>query len=116
MPQLLWNFMQQFKVNDLGDKNAKIAQGLFGYCTYDAVQFFETVKLKSRRKTPEIPVMRYRLYQYVIAINHFKDEMFLCENMIKGLESDMCCHRVADQKQRRAHLPFSRSGWRKQQT
>ena len=24
--------------------------------------------------------MRYRLYQYVIAINHFKDELFICEN------------------------------------
>jgi anthranilate synthase component 1 len=33
--------------------------------------------------------MRYRLYQYVIAINHFKDEMFLCENVINGLESEV---------------------------
>src|SRR6476620_8977944 len=33
--------------------------------------------------------MRYRLYQYVIAINHFKDEMFLCENVIAGLESEV---------------------------
>src|SRR5437867_8905297 len=32
--------------------------------------------------------MRYRLYQYVIAINHFKDELFICENMITGLESE----------------------------
>ena len=37
--------MQQFEVNDLDDSNAKIAQGLFGYCTYDAVQFFETIKV-----------------------------------------------------------------------
>ncbi|MEP6465778.1 MAG: anthranilate synthase component I family protein, partial [Parafilimonas sp.] len=29
-----------------------------------------------------------RLYQYVIAINHFKDEMFLCENVIHGLQSE----------------------------
>ncbi len=35
-----------------------------------------------------IPLMRYRMYQYVIAINHFKDELFFCENVIKGLESD----------------------------
>ena len=32
--------------------------------------------------------MRYRLYQYVIAINHFNDEMTIFENKIKGLESD----------------------------
>ncbi len=33
--------------------------------------------------------MRYRLYQYVIAINHFKDELFICENIIPGLESEV---------------------------
>jgi anthranilate synthase component 1 len=31
---------------------------------------------------------RYRLYQYVIALNHFKDELFLCENKVAGLESE----------------------------
>jgi len=89
VPELLWDFMQQFHVNDVDDKNATIAQGLFGYCTYDAVQFFETIQLKSYGKQPEIPVMRYRLYQYVIAINHFKDEMYLCENLINGLPSEL---------------------------
>ncbi len=89
VPALLWNFMQQFHVNEIDEKHAKIAQGLFGYCTYDAVQFFETIQLKSKDQPTEIPVMRYRLYQYVIAINHFKDEMFLCENVISGLEGGM---------------------------
>jgi anthranilate synthase component 1 len=32
--------------------------------------------------------MRYRLYQYVIVIDHYKEELYLCENEIKGLESD----------------------------
>ena len=54
-------------------KEAKFAQGLFGYTTYDAVQFFDTVKLKNRKYTvPHIPLMRYRLYQYVIAIQSFQ--------------------------------------------
>ena len=33
--------------------------------------------------------MRYRIYQYVIAINHFKDELFLFENTIKDIESEL---------------------------
>jgi anthranilate synthase component 1 len=33
--------------------------------------------------------MRYRLYQYVIAINHHNDEMFLIENKINGLKSEL---------------------------
>ena len=46
----------------------------------------------SSRKVPaeaEIPLVRYRLYQYVIVINHFKDELFICENHIKGIESEV---------------------------
>jgi anthranilate synthase component 1 len=91
VPQLLWNFMQKFDIHKSEAKEAKFAQGLFGYTTYDAVQFFDTVKLTthdSRLMTP-IPLMRYRLYQYVIAINHFKDELFICENKINGVESDV---------------------------
>ena len=89
VPEMLWDFMQQFDVEKSDDKTVRMVQGLFGYCTYDAVQFFETIELKSKKEKPEIPLMRYRLYQYVIAINHFKDEMFLCENVIAGLESEV---------------------------
>lgn len=88
VPGLLWEFMQHFGFNEVDDKHAKIAQGLFGYCNYDAVQFFETIELKSKNEQPEIAVMRYRLYQYIITINHFKDEMYFCENVINGLESN----------------------------
>ncbi len=76
-----------------GGKEAKFAQGLYGYTTYDAVQFFDTVKLGVERKSPNgqpvIPLMRYRLYQYVIAINHHKDELFICENVMPGVESEL---------------------------
>ncbi len=88
VPQQLWDFMQRFDISET-EKEAKFAQGLFGYATFDAVQFFDTIQLKSANETPAIPLMRYRLYQYVIAINHFKDELFLCENMVAGLESDV---------------------------
>jgi anthranilate synthase component 1 len=82
----IWNFMQHFHVAEPAPMPVNMAQGLFGYTTFDAIQFFETIRFKSRQAT--IPLMRYRLYQYVIAINHFKNELFICENHIKGLESD----------------------------
>ena len=89
VPQQLFDFMNRFEAG--GDcKEAKFAQGLYGYTTYDAVQFFDTIKLNAERKDPAaIPLMRYRLYQYVIAINHHKDELFICENKIAGIESDV---------------------------
>lgn len=89
VPQQLFDFMNHFEAS--GDcKEAKFAQGLYGYTTYDAVQFFDTIKLNAERKDPAaIPLMRYRLYQYLIAINHHKDELFICENKIAGIESDV---------------------------
>jgi len=62
---------------------------LYGYTTFDAVQFFDTIRFADKSATASIPLMRYRLYQYVIAINHFKDELFICENKVAGVESEL---------------------------
>src|SRR6185436_8403947 len=52
--------------------------------------FFETISLPTpESRPPAIPLMRYRLYPYVIAVNHFKDELFICENQVKGMESEV---------------------------
>jgi anthranilate synthase component 1 len=93
-PKLLWEFMQRFDSKPSSEKPVRAVQGLFGYTTFDAVQFFDTIKLNTNKKDPNgksspIPLMRYRLYQYVIAINHFKDELYICENQIAGLESEV---------------------------
>ena len=66
----------------------KMAQGLFGYTSFDAVQFLKPSN-SNLKKEVEIPILRYRFYQYVIAINHFNDEMFLIENKIDGLKSEI---------------------------
>ncbi|MDE1192471.1 MAG: anthranilate synthase component I family protein [Arachidicoccus sp.] len=91
VPDLLWDYMQQYDVQPADNKLVKLAQGLFGYVSYNAVQFFDTIKIDHANNDPEreIPLMRYRLYQYVIVINHFKSEMFICENKINGLQSDI---------------------------
>ncbi len=91
VPELLWDFMQRFEISSKVPKPINVAQGLFGYCTYDAVQFFDSIKLENGNQQAgvDIPLMRYRLYQYVIAINHFKNELFICENAIDGIDSDI---------------------------
>ncbi|HUZ61255.1 MAG TPA: anthranilate synthase component I family protein [Hanamia sp.] len=91
----IWNFMQHFQINESAKSPVNMAQGLFGYTSFDAVQFFDTIRFnaslpnKFDRNNGEIPLVRYRLYQYVIAINHFKNELFLCENHIRGIESEV---------------------------
>jgi len=93
VPQLMWDYMQRFDAVTPEIKEGKFAQGLFGYTAYDSVEFFETVRLTPDPSPQDgegsaIPPVRYRLYQYVIAVNHFKDELFICENKISGVESD----------------------------
>jgi len=92
VPQLLSHFMQRFDAAESNIKEAKFAQGLYGYTSYDAVQFFESLNVNPSSTSTgqtDIPLIRYRLYQYVIAINHFKDELVICENVIPGIESEL---------------------------
>lgn len=87
VPEGMKNFLDHFQIE--GTSPISISQGLFGYTSYDAIQFFESLTLKNRPQGPTpIPLLRYRLYQYVIAINHYKDELYLCENVIEGVESE----------------------------
>ncbi|WP_295118436.1 anthranilate synthase component I family protein [uncultured Chitinophaga sp.] len=81
------NFLQSFTFTEKSP--VPFTEGLYGYSTFDSVQFFETIKFQKRETNGNtIPLMRYRFYQYVIVINHFKDEMYLCENAIDGVESE----------------------------
>lgn len=87
--QIINEFMDQFEVENDVPMPVKISQGLFGYITHDAVQFFDTVRFQHSGSLddPLIPLLRYRFYQYLIVINHFKNELFICENKIDGIES-----------------------------
>jgi anthranilate synthase component 1 len=86
---MLWDYMQRFDIETAEEKPVKTAQGLFGYTCFDAVRFFDRINLPESEDAPVIPLMRYRLYQYVIAINHFKDELYLCENQVPDAESEL---------------------------
>lgn len=82
----LYGFIQTFKSE--GNSPISASESFFGYTAYDTIRFFGSKKQNNETKEPEIPLLRYRLYQYVIAINHFKDELYLCENQIDGLDSE----------------------------
>ena len=65
----------------------KSFNGLYGYSTYDSVQYFENIQLNVKDAPSKIPVMQYSFYRFIIAINHFNDEMTLIENIEEGTES-----------------------------
>ena len=63
--------------------------GLFGYISYDAVEYFEKIKFRSHDFYPhKIPDVRYNLYKYIIAINHFQNLLQIIENQIDDEPGD----------------------------
>jgi anthranilate synthase component 1 len=72
-------FLKDFEVNDPGLKI--ISNGLFGYFTHEVVEHFETIKLKKDADDyRKIPTMQYHIYKYIIAIDHFKNELYIFNN------------------------------------
>ena len=55
--------------------------GFFGFQAFESIRFFETKKANVCPVLPEnISIIDYRLYQYVISINHFNGEVTFIEN------------------------------------
>ena len=69
------------------DESLKSFNGLYGYTTYDSVQYFEKIKFTTKQADSSIPFMQYGFYRFIIAINHFNDEMTLIENVEEGTTS-----------------------------
>jgi anthranilate synthase component 1 len=71
---------------DVEDNPSKILfNGLFGYFTHEAVEHFETIRLKEIADDPrKIPTMQYHIYRYIIVIDHFKNELHIFENQPEG--------------------------------
>jgi anthranilate synthase component 1 len=63
-----------------------INNGLFGYSSYDAVQYFEDIEVQQPDVKREIPILKYQVFKYIIAINHFKNELYIFEHSLEPLE------------------------------
>ncbi|MBB6274794.1 anthranilate synthase component 1 [Pedobacter cryoconitis] len=63
------------------EEQRRISTGMFGYFTWNTVQYFEDIKFTAQSpKDEEIPMMQYHVYRYIIAIDHFKNEITLFKN------------------------------------
>ncbi len=77
VPERLDDFRQAFEVNPVPEH---FSIGLFGYLAYDAIKYFEDIELKiSDALVPEI---LYKVYRYVIVVDHFSNELTLFETML----------------------------------
>lgn len=75
--QKLDDFRKSFEVEDTHSKYS--SSGLFGYMAYDTVRYFEDVPIELLQKN--IPDILYKVYRYVIIVDHFSNELTLIENV-----------------------------------
>lgn len=73
---VIHNFTQMFKVHS-EEQFKFINNGIFGYMAYDAVRYFENVKISKKEGHLNIPDIFYAVYQNIIAINHHKNEAYI---------------------------------------
>ncbi len=74
---------------EFSDSSIKASfNGLFGYSNYDSIQYFETIHLHSESHV-ETPSLKYDLYRYVIAFDHFYETLTILENIPEGEASSM---------------------------
>jgi anthranilate synthase component 1 len=84
--QTLYAFAQSFKSEKSGFPF--ISNGLFGHMTYDAVSYFEDITIQPASPETDIDQIFYQVYRYVIAINHFKNELYIFEHQYGDSEQE----------------------------
>lgn len=82
-------FLKSFQIDGM-PSGSGIINGLLGYSSYESVQYFEDVKLHARETVPgSMPGLHYVLFKYIIAVNHFNNDLTIIENLLEGEESSL---------------------------
>lgn len=62
--------------------------GLYGYISYDSIQYFDTIKLKvSIKKIYHVPELRLGFYSNLVVFHHFYNEISLIEHQFNEIKS-----------------------------
>ena len=108
LPDLLATFMDSFQVDATGP--ARRFNGFFGYTSFDAVQYAETISFNREKPALGYPEAHYALYRFVIAINHFNEELFLIENRRQDETSQLDEIETVVRGRSFGHFQFTRVG------
>ena len=86
-------FAKQFETSE-AETFKFINNGLFGYTSYDAVKYFETIEISEKENPVKIPEIQYAVYQNIIAINHFKNEAYIFAHCFKNESNIEALHHI----------------------
>jgi anthranilate synthase component I len=109
IPVLLDQFVSLFETVDPSKENR--LNGFFGYMGYDAATYFDSVPAPKKDDDPAlIPEIRYHLYHYLIAINHFRNTVTLIENRFDDEASTLGVIQDLLTNRNFSAFPFSTTG------
>lgn len=83
----LENLIENFKALFIteNDSAKSIAQRLFGYISYQAIEQFEQIKLANHNQA-SFPLFEFALYEYVIVYEHLVNQIIIYHNSIDQLQ------------------------------
>ncbi len=82
---LFSKFINQFQTTT----DSKLINGFFGHTSFDAVKYFDTIEFPNEKRKTDLPDINYSLFRFVIVIDHYKDELFIIENLTDNMESQI---------------------------
>ncbi len=89
-------FMNSFEFSSNWKKDKFQSKGIYGYMSYDSINYFENITLENKNFGDNIPEMLYCLYENIIVVNTFnnqstiinfsddKNELLKIEKLITG--------------------------------
>jgi len=97
-------------INSISTDSDEAYNNIFGHTDFDAIKHFDSIKFNEEKPRLDKPLLRYALYRFVIAIDHFKDELNIIENIPKGEASELSRLESIISKQVYNTFDFKRSG------
>lgn len=109
LPDLVDDFLTGLRKT--GIPTNQLMPGIFGYCSYDAINTFDNVNITSPHVSDtQIPILKYDLYRLVIAFNHFNSTITITELVPEG-ETSLTQLTISHMANRNnTFFPFKRVG------
>ena len=108
VPGLLQAFARRFEPST--PTTDGVINGFFGHTAFDAVQYFDTLTFDAAKRKFDLPDLHYRLYRYVIAIDHFREQLYLLQNLTEGEQPDLAPIKSVIFDGKYATRPFATAG------
>jgi len=67
-------FMKSFEFSSNWKKDKFQSKGIYGYMSYDSINYFENITLENKNFGDNIPEMLYCLYENIIVVNTFNNQ------------------------------------------